>query len=76
MKKILALLMVFVMPFSFAACGGNDDTTTTTNPEITVENEEVNAEVTEATNETEAVTEIVTEIVQTKRAKRKSLQRL
>ncbi len=62
MKKLLALLMVFVMLFSFAACGGNDEEETTTNPEVT-EAEDVGADVTEEGTTEEVATEIVTEIV-------------
>ncbi len=62
MKKLLALLMVFVMLFAFAACGGNGEEETTTIPEAT-EAEDVGAEVTEEGTTEEAATEIVTEIV-------------
>ncbi len=62
MKKLLALLMVFAMLFSFAACGGNDEKETTTDPEVT-EAEDVVADVTEEGTTEEVATEIVTEIV-------------
>ena len=67
MKKLLAILMAAAMLFTFAACGGNGEEETTTNPEVTTD-APVNGEgdVTEeaiegeAEKETEVVSEVVT----------------
>ena len=64
MKKLLALLMAGIMLVSFAACGGNGEEETTTNPEEITTEAPANADdVTEEATEGEAETEIVTEIV-------------
>lgn len=66
MKKLLAILMAAAMLFTFAACGGNGEEETTTNPEITTEAPVAGDEVTEeaiegeAEKETEVVSEVVT----------------
>ena len=62
MKKLLALLMACLMLVSFAACGGNGEDETTTNPEVTTE-APVNGEVEETTAGEEETTEEVTEVV-------------
>ncbi len=67
MKKFLALLMAGAMLLSFAACGGNNEGETTTEPELTTEapvnsevedatEEAIEGEVTETEEETEEVT--------------------
>ncbi len=65
MKKLLALLMAGIMLFSFAACGGNGEDETTTNPEEITTEAPANAEGEETTvageEETEDVTEVVTD---------------
>ena len=59
MKKLLAILMAFVMLLSFAACGGNDEPETTTEaPETTTEAPETTTE--EPTTELEADAPITT----------------
>ncbi|MBE6755196.1 MAG: hypothetical protein E7555_01870 [Ruminococcaceae bacterium] len=63
MKKLLALLMAGIMLFAFAACGGNGEEETTTNPEEITTEAPANADVEETTadeEETEEVTEVVT----------------
>ena len=35
LKKLLAIVMVLTMLFAFAACGGNDEGTTTTEAPVT-----------------------------------------
>lgn len=66
MKKLLAILMAAAMLFTFAACGGNGEEETTTNPEITTDAPVAGDEVTEeaiegeAEKETEVVSEVVT----------------
>ena len=62
MKKFLALLMAALMLVSFAACGGNSEEETTTNPEEITTEAPANAEGEEA-NEGEEATEEVTEVV-------------
>lgn len=64
MKKLLAILMAGIMLFSFAACGGNGEEETTTNPEEITTDAPANgeADVTEEAIEGEEETE-VTEIV-------------
>ncbi len=59
MKKLLALLMAAIMLVSFAACGGNGEEETTTNPEVTTEAPVNGEDVTEDEGETptEAVTD-------------------
>ena len=57
MKKLLALLMAGIMLFAFAACGGNGEEETTTDPEV-VTDAPVNADV---EDETEADVEDETE---------------
>ncbi len=59
MKKFLALLMAAIMLVSFAACGGNGEEETTTNPEVTTEAPVNGEDVTEEEGEkpTEAVTD-------------------
>lgn len=63
MKKLLALLMAGIMLFAFAACGGNGEEETTTNPEEITTEAPANADVEETTaeEETEEVTEVVTD---------------
>lgn len=65
MKKFLAILMAGIMLFSFAACGGNSEEETTTNPEVTTEApvnaEDVTEEAIEGEEETEVITEVVTD---------------
>lgn len=66
MKKLLAILMAMAMLFTFAACGGNGEEETTTNPEVTTEapvngEDEVTEEAIEG--ETEKETEVVSEVV-------------
>ena len=36
-KKLIAVIMALALVLSFAACGGKDDSTTTTAPETTVD---------------------------------------
>ncbi len=59
MKKILAVLLAASMLFAFAACGGNDDGTTTTAPatESDVVTEAPTEEATDAATEAPAVDE-------------------
>lgn len=57
MKKLLALLMAGIMLFAFAACGGNGEEETTTDPEV-VTDAPVNSDV---EDETEADVEDETE---------------
>lgn len=71
MKKILAVLLAASMLFAFAACGGNDEGTTTTAPAIeetelateapAIEETELATEA-PAVDETEAATEAATEV--------------
>ena len=65
MKKILAVLLAASMLFAFAACGGNDEGTTTTAP--VTEEEIVTDAPTEAATDaaTEAATDAPTEAVST-----------
>ena len=56
MKKLLALLMAGIMLFSFAACGGNGEEETTTEPEV-VTDAPVNADGEETTAPDEEATE-------------------
>lgn len=69
MKKLLALLMAGIMLFSFAACNGNGEEETTTDPDV-VTDAPVNADgeevtdgedVTDGDEETEEATEVVTD---------------
>lgn len=65
MKKLIALLMAGIMLFSFAACGGNGEEETTTNPEEITTEAPANAEGEEATDaeevtDAEEATEAVT----------------
>lgn len=65
MKKLLAILMAGIMFFSFAACSGEKEEETTTNPEVTTETpvnagDEVTEEAIEGEEESEVVSEVVT----------------
>ncbi len=62
MKKILAILMAVLMLVSFAACGGNGEDETTTNPEVTTD-APANNDVEETTAGEEVTEEDVTEVV-------------
>mgnify|MGYP003296572657 CR=1 FL=1 len=62
MKKILAILMAVLMLVSFAACGGNGEDETTTNPEVTTD-APANNDVEETTAGEEVTEEEVTEVV-------------